>query len=205
MMLDLFAQPDMIVFTTREYAVAAGIGIDAASRRLSRLRHTNKSLRQITRGVWANTSHPHFNPYACVVKLVGGEQGYVSFLSALHLHGLLSQIPATIQIATTGHSRSLRTPVGVFEFLQLKPAMFRNGVEWRDAAIPYLLATAEKALLDTLYISTRKKRRFARLPELDLNTEHFNGRTFKRLIKTMQLPPPIMAAMQARYESLVAS
>jgi predicted transcriptional regulator of viral defense system len=200
--LDLFAQPDLIVFTTREYAAAAGIGIDSASRQLARLKRQNKSLQQLTRGVWANTAHPHFNPYSCVAKLAGREQAYVSFLSALHLHGVLSQIPATIQIATTGHTRALRTPIGTFEFLQLKPALFRKGIDWRDTAIPYLLATVEKALFDTLYISTRKKRRFSRLPELELDTGNFNERIYKKLIKNSQLPPQVMVAMRARYESL---
>lgn len=202
MKLDLFAQPDMIAFTSREYAVAAGIGIDSASRQLGRLKRGNKALQQLTRGIWANTAHPHFSPYACVAKLLGGEQGYVSFLSALHLHGLLSQIPATIQVATTGHSRSLRTSVGVFEFLQLKPTLFREGVEWRDTAIPYLLATPEKALFDTLYISTRKKRRFARLPEVELDAENFNERSYKKLLRAAELPHQITVAMQLRYDGL---
>jgi predicted transcriptional regulator of viral defense system len=202
--LDFFAQSDLVVFTTREYAVAADVGIDAASRQLGRLKRDNKSLQQLTRGVWANAAHPHFSPYACVAKLLGNEQGYVSFLTALHLHGLLSQIPATIQVATTGHSRSLRTPVGVFEFFQLKPTLCRDGIEWRDAAVAYLLATAEKALLDTLYISTRKSRRFARLPELDLDGD-FSERNYRKLLKAAQLPSQILAAMQARYAALASS
>jgi hypothetical protein len=202
--LDLLSQPDLIVFTTREYAIAADIGVDSASRQLGRLKRSNKSLQQLTRGVWANTSHPHFSPYACVAKLLGSEQGYVSFLTALHLHGLLSQIPATIQVATTGHPRSLRTPVGVFEFLQLKPTMFLDGVEWREAAIPYLLATAEKALLDTLYISTRKSRRFARLPELELDDGTFSEKTYKKLLRAAHLPQSIAVAVQRRYDAMQA-
>jgi hypothetical protein len=202
MKLDIFSQPDMIAFTTREYAIAAGIGIDAASRQLGRLKRRNKSLQKLTRGVWANTAHPYFSPYACVAKLLASEQGYVSFLTAMHLHGLLSQIPATIQIATTGHSRALRTPIGAFEFLQLKPTMFRQGIEWRDAAIPYLLAGPEKALLDTLYISTRKARRFARLPEVELDARTFNERTYAKLLRTTKVPPQIAGAMQAKYAAL---
>jgi predicted transcriptional regulator of viral defense system len=202
MKLDLFAKPDLIVFTTREYAMAANMGVDAASRQLGRLMRGNKSLKQLTRGVWANTAHPHFNPYACVAKLIGSEQGYVSFLTALHLHGVLSQIPSTIHVATTGHTRSLRTPVGVFEFLQLKPSLFHKGVEWRQTASPYLLATAEKALIDALYISTRRNRRFARLPELELDARHFSERRFKQLLRTTELPQQISAAIQSRYKEL---
>jgi hypothetical protein len=120
----------------------------------------------------------------------------------MDLHGLLSQISATIQIATTGHSRALRTPIGAFEFRQLKPTMFRQGIERRDAAIPYLLASAEKALLDTLHISTRKARRFARLPEVELGARTFNERTYERLLRATKLPPQIAVAMQAKYGAL---
>ena len=47
-------------------------------------------------------AHPYFHPLSCVPYLLGKEQGYVSFLTALHLHCVISQIPKTIQIATTG-------------------------------------------------------------------------------------------------------
>lgn len=64
------------------------------------------ALTRLTRGVWANTSHPDFHPLVCVPKLLGREQGYVSFLTALHLRGVISQIPRTIQVATTGTAES---------------------------------------------------------------------------------------------------
>jgi predicted transcriptional regulator of viral defense system len=116
MKLNLLLSPELVVFTTRDYALAAGVSIPAASRQLALLRLRNRSLLRLTRGVWANSAHPYFSNLSCVPALLGGGQGYVSFLTALHLHGALSQVPASIQVATTGHTRRLRvsTPVTPF-------------------------------------------------------------------------------------------
>ena len=163
---DLLFHPDFVCFTTRTYAVANQQTLPAASTSLSRLERRG-GVTRVTKGVWANTKHPFFSTLGCVPLLLGSEQGYVSFLTALNRQGVISQIPATIQIATTGHPRKAKTPIGTFEFFQLHPRMMSKGIEWSSARLPYRIATAEKALVDTLYLSTRKGKRFAALPELD--------------------------------------
>ncbi len=200
-MLDLFNRTDFVIFTTRDFANYSSISIPAASKRLLRLAD-KRLLTRVTKGLWANTSHPHFHPLACVPYLLGKEQGYVSFLTALHLHGLISQIPKTIQIATTGHARSLNSPVGHYEFLQIKPELMKQGIKWSDTHLPYLIATAEKALIDTLYLSTRKSRRFARLPEVDIRQTAFRKREFERLLDQLPISPRILSVMRARWEAL---
>jgi len=200
-MLDLFNSADFIIFTTRDFANYSSIAMPAASKRLSRLAD-KKLLTRITKGLWANTSHPWFHPLACVPYLLGKEQGYVSFLTALHLHGLVSQIPKTIQVATTGHARMLNSPVGHYEFLQIKPELMKQGTIWSDTHMPYLIATAEKALIDTLYLSTRKNRRFARLPEVDIRQTAFDTREFERLLNQLPIPLYISAVIRTRWEVL---
>ena len=200
-MLDLFNRTDFVLFTTRDFANYSSISIPAASKRLLRLAD-KRLLTRVTKGLWANTSHPHFHPLSCVPYLLGKEQGYVSFLTALHLHGLISQIPKTIQIATTGHARSLNSPVGHYEFLQIKPELMKQGIKWSDTHLPYLIATAEKALIDTLYLSTRKSRRFARLPEVDIRQTAFRKREFERLLDQLPISPRILSVMRARWEAL---
>lgn len=199
-MLELNSSPEFVIFTTRDYATAGGTSMSSASRRLDRLSE-RKALTRLTKGVWANTAHPHFHPLACVPYLLGKEQGYVSFLSALHLHGILSQIPRTHQVATTGRPRVLESPVGRFEFLRVKPELMRDGVDWSDTHQPFLIASAEKALLDTLYIATRKSKRFASLPELDLDNA-FRRREFERLLKQLAYPVRIRSAMASRWRQL---
>ena len=200
-MLDAFNSKDFIVFTTRDYANYANLSVSAASKKLTRLKE-NKLLTHVTKGVWANTSNPYFHPVSCVPCLLGKEQGYVSFLTALHFHGLLSQIPKTIQIATTGHSRKLDSTVAHYEFIQVKPELMQQGITWTETQLPYSLATAEKALIDALYIATRKNRRFISLPELTLTADIFSKNKFRQLFQKLTLSTRILNAMQVRAEVL---
>jgi hypothetical protein len=78
----------------------------------------------------------------------------------------------------------------------------KQGIQWSDAHLPYLITTAEKALIDTLYLSTRKNRRFARLPEVDIRQTDFRKREFERLLGQLPIPPRITAPMRARWDSL---
>ena len=73
---------------------------------------------------------------------------------------------------------------------------------WSETQLPYLLATAEKALLDVLYISTRKNRHFIHRPELTLTSDLINKRTFKKLFKQLPLSTRLLNAMQLRAEEL---
>lgn len=200
-MLDHFNNDEFVIFTTREFANHSGVSMSAAAKRLPRLAE-KKLLTKITKGVWANTGHPHFHPLSCVPYLLGKEQGYVSFLTALHLHGVVSQIPKTIQVATTGRARSLDSPVGRYEFFQIKPELMQHGTGWSETHLPYLIATPEKALLDTLYLSTRKNRRFASLPELDVMQSAFGVRKFERLLERLPIPTRILSAMDSRWEAI---
>jgi hypothetical protein len=56
-------------------------------------------------------------------------------------------------------------------------------------------------LLDTLYIATRKNRRFASLPELDLDGV-FRRREFDRLLKKLAYPVRIRSAITFRWTEL---
>ena len=200
-MLDVFDSKDFIVFTTRDYANYASLSISAASKKLARLKE-NKLLTRVTKGVWANTSSPYFHPISCAPCLLGKERGYVSFFTALHFHGLMSQIPKTIQIATTGHSRTLDSTVAHYEFIQVKPELMQQGIIWTETQLPYSLATAEKALIDVLYIATRKNRRFISLPELTLTADSFSKNKFRQLFQKLPLSTRILNAMQVRAEEL---
>lgn len=187
------------VFTTRHYAVLCDRRIDVASRQLARLA-SRGALVRLTRGVWSQPEHPRFTPFAAVPWLLGSEQGYVSFLSAMHLHGLIGQIPGSVQVATTGHARCLATPVSRYEFLQIQPSMMVEGIAASATEPPYNLATAPKALLDTLYMATRRGRRFASLPEVDL--DEVDAQELRRLIRRQVTSKPIRRAVEARLAAL---
>ena len=189
------------VFTTRHYALLCDTRIDVASRQLARLSHRDRLVR-VTRGVWSQPDHPRFTPYAVVPRLLGNEQGYVSFLAALHLHGLISQIPGSIQVATTGHTRCLEAPFARYEFLRIQPSMMLEGIGASDTDPAYFVATAAKALLDTLYVATRKGRRFASLPEVDI--DEAQARQLRRLLDRQVRAVPIRRAIEVRLRGLAA-
>ena len=186
-------------FSTRAFAVATGQRVDSASRWLNRLARRDVLVR-VTRGVWAQPGRSAFTPNAAIGFLLGGEHGYLSCVSALHMHGVLGQIPGAIHVATTGHGRRLDSPIGRFEVVQIRPAMMQEGIEMSMTEPPYAIATAEKALLDTLYIATRRGNRYGRLPELDL--EDIDWRRLGHLIERSIAAVPIRRAMEARLRCL---
>lgn len=188
------------IFRTRDFAAALGMGIDSASRSLRSL-EKEKTIDKITRGIWANTQHPHYSPYGLTPYLLGQEQGYVSFLSALHRHGVISQIPQRIQIATTGHGRTFRSKAGVFDFIQIQPALMSDGIGWHPLGDSgYALASMEKALLDCLYISTRRGKRFQYFPELEL--DKFSKKEFIRLLETTSTLQSIKKRILTNFQLL---
>ena len=160
--LQLVGRP---VFTTREIALLRNGALSATSHALSQL-EKKSVIRRVKRGIWCMPSDPRFSPFSAVPFLLPGQRSYVSFLSALHLHGIIEQIPQIIYVATTGHGRIIRTSIGAYSFHQLSPEFF-CGFDWYGKQQNFLIAAPEKALVDSFYLSSRKSRRFSTLPELN--------------------------------------
>ena len=154
------------VFRTREIAALRGSSVGAVSQALRSLERQGVLMRA-ARGVWCVPSDPRFNRFLLVNYLNGAHRAYVSFVSALHLHGIIEQIPHVVYAATTAHSHIETTPLGKYSFHQIDPKFFA-GFDWYRDENSFLIASSEKALVDSLYISTRKGRRFGSLPELEL-------------------------------------
>ncbi len=94
---------------------------------------------------------------------------YVSCEWALHKHGLLLQVPQTCTVITlqssVGRSRALQYQGITIEFSKIAPSLFFGFTREEH----YDLATAEKALLDLLYL--RGKIPFA--DELEIGEVNF--------------------------------
>jgi predicted transcriptional regulator of viral defense system len=162
---------------------------------------------RVTRGVWARPNHPDFSPYAIVPFLLGAsartsgwqdaEPGYVSLLSALSLHGLIDQIPRTIQIVVGGQRPPIRSPVGVYTFHRVQPNLL-TGYEPGGRLANFELATPTKALFDTIYISTRRGRKHTFLPELDLSPRVSDAemRRYIALISSVSLQTAVLTRWQ---------
>jgi len=153
------------VFTTRELSALSGKSLSTTSQGLRYLT-AQGLLIKVRRGLWAEADSDRLSRYSIVPFLVPGHRAYVSFLSALHLHGIIEQIPQVHTIASTAHSRTIRTPLGTFRIHRISPGFFA-GFDWNGPDCGFLLASAEKALVDSLYLSAHRKKQYGNFPELE--------------------------------------
>lgn len=120
------------------------------------------------------------DPLAVAPYLTAPYPSYISLQTALHIHGMTSQIPALIYTVTTDRARQIETAVGVFSVHKIAPEFFLPEAFEVDGNVR--LASPEKALLDVLYLSATRDRRFAALPELELPSK-FNIKRARNWIK----------------------
>jgi predicted transcriptional regulator of viral defense system len=164
-MIQAIHKTGRLVFTTREIAAIRGSSISSNTQCLSRLEKQH-IITKILQSVWAVTSDKRFSPYLVVPYLAVNHRSYISFISALHIYGVISQIPQVITVASTAHSKKMKTPVGTYFIHQISPDFF-DGFDWNSGG-DYLIASPEKALVDCLYLASRKGKQYAHFPELDL-------------------------------------
>lgn len=157
------------VFTTHELLTASGKSTSTIVQSLNRLVEQGLLIK-IYRGVWAEAGDKRVSAYEIIPCLFPRQRVYVSFISALHLYGIIEQIPQTITLASTAHTSTIRTNAGVFSVHQINPAIF-DGFDWYKGEGRFLIAEPEKALVDSLYLSSRKKKQFGHFPELNFPQE----------------------------------
>lgn len=187
------------VFSTGDAQRAASVSTAVISRALGAMAD-NKLIVRVRRGVWANPEHRDFSSYALIPFLVGEvtesrERPFVSFVSALHQHGCLSQIPGSIHIAVSRQRAPITTPMGRFIFHVLVPELM-DGYVAGDPFETYWIATPEKALVDTLYLSTRRGKAFRHLPELEFDNR-FSWRLVHKWVSRIPYLPLRVAVAQS--------
>jgi len=154
------------IFTTKEVASVRSGTVSATTQVLTRMERQGLLLK-VKRNLWCDPADPRFNRFGLIPYLAGNHRAYLSLLSALNLHGLIDQIPQQVYAVTTGPTKTVRTEVGVFSFHRIQPEFF-DGFDWYGTAKTFLIASPEKALVDALYLSTRRGTRFRHIPSLDL-------------------------------------
>ena len=155
---------DNRIFTTHDISMSSGKSLSVVTQALNNLVKEG-FVAKICRGVWMRKGGEAVSPYAVIPYLFPRHRAYISFISALHLHGIIEQIPQATTLASTNHSRVIRTNVGVFYTHHIAPSFF-TGFGWYKAGSNFLIAAPEKALVDSLYLSAHKKKRFGYFPEL---------------------------------------
>lgn len=159
------------MFTTSELAAVSGKSLSVVGQSLSLLEKQGLIFK-IYRGIWAETGNGRVSPYNVIPFLFPMQRVYVSFVSALHIHGIIEQIPQVITLASTSHTRIVQTKVGTFSVHKIT-APFFSGFDWYKGDGNFLVAEAEKALIDSLYLSGCRKKQFSYFPELHF-TKSFN-------------------------------
>lgn len=152
------------VFTTYELSSISGKSLSATTQALNFLQKQGLVFK-IHRGIWAEMEDKHLSPYVVIPFLFPRQRAYVSFVSALHLYGIIEQIPQVISLASTTHTKKIQTKIGTFSIHRIAPSFFDGFVWYKDEG-SFLIAEPEKALVDCLYLSARKKKQFGYFPEL---------------------------------------
>lgn len=147
------------IITNREAAARWRTEQVTASRRLRGMEEAGL-VRRLRRGVWA--LRPEIEPIAAAHFLTAPFPAYVSFWSALARHGLIEQIPRQVSVASLDRSRRIETSIGTYVIHHLAPQVF-GGFEGSEAK--GYVATAEKAVFDTVYVRSAAGGR-AYFPEL---------------------------------------
>lgn len=153
------------VFTTHDVAVSCRSSSSNVIQALMVLQK-NGIVRKIARGLWVlELGGAALTVYSVIPFLMPRQRVYVSFVSALHLWGIIEQIPQVTTLASTGHTRLIRTRIGDFSVHKIAPSFFK-GFDWYQRGGKFLIAEPEKALIDCLYLSACKKKQFGYFPEM---------------------------------------
>lgn len=176
------------VIETREAAARLGTSSNTATQLL---RSTEQAglIRRLRRGLWA--LDPAVDPLVVAPYLTVPYPAYASFWSALARHGMIEQIPATVDIATLDRTRRIETTIGTFSLHHLAPELF-TGFDG-SPELGYL-AGPEKALFDTVYVRAPRGGGVY-FPELTL-ADDFNRDKLDEWVSL--IPRPRMATMVSR-------
>ncbi len=186
------------VFTTHELASLSGRSLSSTVHTLNVLEREG-FIFKIYRGIWAESGNERLSPNAVIPYLFPRHRAYVSFVSALHLYGIIEQIPQMVTLASTVHTRIIRTKVGVFSVHRITPSFF-NGFGWYRGSGSFLIAEPEKALVDSLYLSARKKKQFGYFPEMHF-PKSFNFKKLREWVKKIP-DPKISSCVQKKLAAL---
>lgn len=147
---------------TSDAAAALGQSTDAAAKTLARLAAAELIVR-LRPGTWWLDGP--LDPLRLPQHLTNPFESYLSLQTALHLRGLIEQIPEVLYAVTQARTQRIATRAGAFSFHHVAPEVFGGFDESPEGV---RLASAEKALFDFAYLSAGKSRLFTRLPEVEL-------------------------------------
>jgi hypothetical protein len=165
--LEFFRQhPQKKLFSISDFAQLVDESASSVSVQLTRLVHANV-ISRVAHGWYANPFH---HPSPEEVAMVLRVPCYLSLEYALSRKGVLSQHVYTLTLVTPRLPYTFRAENMRYEYHQLHKSLFWGYEEERGV----LVGTAEKALLDLLYIR-------------GVRTKEFTVRMFRSFLEDMDL------------------
>jgi predicted transcriptional regulator of viral defense system len=149
-LVNLLHQSPLPLFTLTSLKAIFGTNSRATLNALVKSLVDQKILEKIAPGLYNLSAKP---PDQFTIANFLVEPSYISFESALSYHGVLSQFPFIITSATTNKAQ-IKTFRHTYQYYHLQPNLYFGYTYINN----YLLATPEKALLDQLYLATKKYR-----------------------------------------------
>lgn len=115
-------------------------------------------LIRLKRGVFALSEDYRNHPLNMLaIANILHKPSYVSYEYALSYHGLIPERVYTITSATTYRQETYTTELGIFSYKKIPSKAYSIGIDWKfdkhDGG--YMIATAEKALCDQIYVDQR--------------------------------------------------
>ena len=172
---------------------------------------------RVKKGLYVFGEEYRKRPYSIEIlaNLIYGPS-YISLDYALQHYGLIPERVEAVTSVTTGRSRSFNTPVGLFTYRRIPLKAFRTGMDRLeiDGGRAFLIATAEKALADKLYVDrgsgirTQKmlavyledNLRIDRLSLVGLNDESLDAIARRYRSKRIALLGDLIRRMRSRIE-----
>lgn len=116
-------------------------------------------IKSIKQGVFLLSSDLSLRPYSkeILAQLIYGPS-YISLATALSSYGFIPERVTSTTSICLGRGKSFSTPVGEFEYHNIKGSLYPLGVQLKEvfSGAFCLYATPEKALLDFIYIKETK-------------------------------------------------
>lgn len=147
--------------TTAQAAAAWKTSVSAASKMLLEL-STSGLLERLRHGVWL--LEPGATPESLAAEITAPYPSYVSHVSALHLLGVIDQVPAEVHLVSVARPRRLSTSRGAYRLHRVPLELFGGHT---TAFRGLTMATMEKAVFDWAYLSVASGHPHARLPETE--------------------------------------
>jgi predicted transcriptional regulator of viral defense system len=158
-------------------AVAKALGIASASAKVCAYRYARQGFLirvkrniYVRRDIWDSLSQEEL---FCLANIAQAPT-YVSLLTALGSYEITTQVQRNfVESIAVKRTKELHVVERVFNYTRIKPSLYRGFVKKED----FFIATPEKALLDALYLSSR------RMYSIDLSAVDFKKLDLTKLRK----------------------